>query len=646
MKIVVYALILSFMGLAACSSQNDGSSLPAKSFDSIAPKVERIDPPETEGNFVATNSIFQFYYNELLDIPSLEDQIKLTASKTRSIYETAQLGFRDFNVYEQDERSVSILHQEELYTSIREEVIRTDIDENGVEQRETRTIIEELPRSVVTIVPEGRLALWSLYSLKLESGIKDISQIESFSPVDGSPTTGNFAAQSSLQFGTEDGAWRQAVDVNDAYLSSGYEVGALDYVSDLNTGLVFWVQQSTGANGFSHLFVRAFDQDSQTLASSSQRIDYISAIDGPSNVSDNVLAFASDAELANYCVAWVYQESVMEQGVYARCGSNSIFFDRVAVASHSTSEAVQSLEVYMVDDEFGYVTYLYEGAVYAYLFSVNDVGSVTILDSQVFGGATVEISEFAGALRSFGQGVELNIVYSAFESDLPISEQYSVGHVRYLIDTNRELTIVSQVIERSGSAFQALSSGYDYLGRGFAAWSRGSGIARQFYTANYSGVSWVAPVGVLKDGRGPIVDGSIFVFEDGQALFSWVQEVNGSYQVKVQGQFPNDPDFGFVRPSVLEIRESFSQTSGIQVIGDREGNAIMLFHDSSSTYAVRFRQNIEWDNAWGDPVRLGNYSGSSPRIEMILSDGRIALTDKEWRDGYDAFLLRLFSDFD
>lgn len=639
-KNIAISLFVSSVALSGCSSSNNGTVLPDDEVDNVAPRVRSVEPPEVAATLVPTNSQFRFDYDELLDSSTLSENVTLNSLKSRNIFETSLLGSKDFNRFDVDKRAINLTESQVIFTRSRTEVVRETIDEDGVKNTETRTVIDEVPATTVFVEPQGRLALWSLYSLEFGAGIRDLSPIESISPIDGSVTTGNFASPNSIEFGTADGEWRSFVDVNNDFLSNGFNVSKVDFVSADDQGYVAWLQQSQAIDALSLLYIKEFNQDSQSLVGQAVRLDYVDGVDGGSNVSNDVLDFSTSIFGNEYCATWSYKETASLQGVYLRCASGDQIYPRINFVSHSAANSITSLGIHMTGASSGFVSYLYDEQLYVYSFSVASNSAPTIDGSEVVGGGSLAVVEVE--VVDYGND-RIDILVVSSDTSKAANEQYTLEHAVYQRDNG--LSSDARLIQASGTLQEDISGGFDYLQRGVVGWSAGAGFGRNFFTAKFNGASWSTPSPIAKNANAVVVDSDVFVFDDGQVLFTWISQQGGEYTVSAQGLFPVDSNSAFVIPSVIKLDSSFSEISEVQVMGDREGNALVLFARNPRNIAVRFRQNIEWNSAWGDAEDVGVYGGTKPVLKPIAQDGRFMLLDKQSRIGFDAAALRVFSDF-
>jgi hypothetical protein len=238
----------------------------------------------------------------------------------------------------------------------------------------------------------------------------------------------------------------------------------------------------------------------------------------------------------------------------------------------------------------------------------------------------------------------LNSLLAFYDPSSPSGSEFGLAHFKHEFN-QKTLEMSSLELERGGTQYERLSLGFDFLGRGLAGWIKGAGSERLFFTSRFGGVTWNTAIPVSKLGYGIISDGEVFVYEDGQSIYAWIEAAGGTSKVIVQGLFPDDGVSRFVRPSALQLY-SAPEVGGILVVGDREGNALVSFHAVGRNYAVRFRQNVAWESAWNDADDVGVYSGIRPVLRQIRRDGRMALLNKRSLMSYDEVSLRMFSDFD
>jgi hypothetical protein len=292
----------------------------------------------------------------------------------------------------------------------------------------------------------------------------------------------------------------------------------------------------------------------------------------------------------------------------------------------------------------GVISYLYSGQHYVYAFSpIGDMGSVIVASDMTLRSGE-SASEMAVKLEVNSGRVVLNSLLAFYDPSSPSGSEFGLAHFKHEFN-QKTLEMSSLELERGGTQYERLSLGFDFLGRGLAGWIKGAGSERLFFTSRFGGVTWNTAIPVSKLGYGIISDGEVFVFEDGQSIYAWIEAAGGTSKVIVQGLFPDDGVSRFVRPSALQLY-SAPEVGGILVVGDREGNALVSFHAGGRNYAVRFRQNVAWESAWNDADDVGVYSGIRPVLRQIRRDGRMALLNKRSLMSYDEVSLRMFSDFD
>ena len=639
------SLLACLVLLSSCSSSNDGPVLAELELDTRNPSVREIAPRDLASSIVPANIDFKVNYDELVDPLSVIENVSLIALKSRRIYETSVIGSKDYDPIPRDGRSIYIGQSQEIFTETRTEVLNETVDEDGVVERETRIITEEVVATSLQIVPSERLALSTFYQLSLGEGIKDSSPVASISPIDGLSTTGNFAIPATYEFGTSDGSWRQGMTVNDSFLIDGFNVVGVDYVSVEAAGHALWMQQKASPGAFSHLYARQFDQGRQAFSSDgAERVDYISSLDGVLAQDQEVIDFASGGSDKSYCYAWVAKEALSIQSVFFRCGIDDQLFERINVSAHSDALAISDLSISHDDDEGGFISYRFDSQLYVYAFSAPSAGVPTVVASATIG-AGIAVTEVTTQLQETADGFVLNALLAVSDTSQPSSLRYSLNHA-IISRSGSGLVTSSKLIQSASEPYESLSVGFDFLGRGLAGWLIGSGSERVFLTSRYSGSSWAQPIPVLKSGSGWVFDGRVFVFEDGQSLYAWAENLGASYSLNVQGLFPDDGGARFVRPPVSNLVSTSTDLSSVQVIGDREGNAFVVYNQGSRNYAIRFQQNVSWGQAWGDSVDVGPHSNSPVVIRPVRRDGRMAVIDMHARTGYDSVVMRLFSDVD
>lgn len=644
----IFSLFCGFAILAltvGCSSSNDSATLPEVALDTIAPSALQVSPPEISDNLVDVNAEISVRFSELLDESSLNDHVKLISLKGRDLGTTFNLGTGsdDFNPSVIDERPISLNFSDYLYTRTDTEVIRETVDEDGVTEVEVREVIEEVLGSVVNVAPENeRLSLWTLYSLELGAGIRDMSPVASISPVDGSPSTGNYISPFAVQFGTSDGDWQSTMSVNEDFALDTYSVADFDYASSNDFGAAMWIQGALVPSTFSYLYLRDFDQSLQSFSGGPERVDYIGGVDEILTAPEFVNAFSSKAVDGAHCFTWT-SEAAGISSVFLRCRNANGYQGRMLLASHASSESISFLQIDMSDSNSGFVSYLYSGQYYIYAFDGANRSQPTLLDS-ISSDASVEVVSLVIEAVNVGSTTELNVAVSIFSPSLPVNLRYRIEHHTLSIETG-SLNRATLLVSESAELAEGLSLGFDYLGRGFVGWSAGAGKSRNYYTAYFDTNNWLTKNPVLKNGEATLREGSTFVFHDGQAIYAWVEELSGTYTVKAQGVFPSGSVNSFVRPPVLTLLSTASNINDINVIGDREGNAFVYFNDGERASIFRFRQNIEWGSAWDDKVDLGLLD-RQPLVRPLTRDGRMVLLSIGQNFGHDALRLRPFSDFD
>ena len=642
----IFSLLLGsvlIMLFAGCSSSSDGAVLPEFQEDTIEPGVRSVLPPDLSDSLVITNSELRLMFNELIDESSLTEAVKLVSFKGRDLTKTTLLGSSNISAYEIDERTISLDLDDYLYTSTVTEVIREYVDEDGAPQTEVRQVTEEVPASILRVTPEnGRLALWSLYSLELGAAIRDRSPVNSISPVDGEPSIGNYLAPYSVQFGTEDGAWRSSREVNSLFFLDSYTVPEFDYVSTGRVGATIWIQQASVPSVFSHLYFRGFDQSSQAFNEEPQRVDFIASIDGAAVSSEFVKDFAVDAVNDDHCFTWSTEDAGIIS-LYLRCRNEDGYQSRLLLASHSAIHPISSLQLELTDNGSGFVSYIYNGQYFVYAFDGSRLSQLIVVDSIV-SDAAVEVLELVIDAMTVESTARLNAAVVILNPGLPVDSGHRLEH-HTLEVVSGSFSRNSILVSEGSVPAEKLSFGVDYLGRGLIGWSEGAGKNRNYYTSVFDTVNWLTRVPVSKNGEATILEGAMFMFADGQAIFAWIQEYNGDYEVKVQGVFPAGPGNAFTRPRVLTLVSAQRTIQNIKVVGDREGNAFVYFNEGPRASSFRFRQNIEWGSAWGALEDLGLVSQGIV-MRALAEDGRMALMTTEQVSDYEVLKLNVFSDFD
>ena len=651
---VVWSVLFFFV--SGCSSSDIGATLPGAEQDTKPPSLITVIPNLNDGEMVETNSVFQFNFSERLDISSLTSGLKLYTRKLRNIFESASPS-ADFIISDLDTRERLVETEDRLITVIDRVVLGEEVDDDGVVTEITTNVESEVFATRVNVSSDnGRFALASIYSIVFERSVKDTSSAASVDPTTGALSQGNFLNSTiRYNFSTDDGELQPSSMINTPFHSGSNFVGSIRFESLPDRGYMLWEQlfEETPGNSISGLLYKSFNYGTQEFSQTYGRLDYISSIDaGTSGVENNVLEFASDTQNSVACAVWSNQDNNIapfQQSIMVRCGDGADWAPRLILNSHEFGPSVLSLKVLMLSETSAVVSYVYDGVQYIYKLLVGEgASSVTVQDSTTFGSATLSVQGVALDNANKANGVEAAVaMVSLVDSSAPASERYRLVSNTLVLDSG-VIDLTSTTVETGASIYNQITIGFDLLGTGFSGWLQGTGNDRRLFTSRFSGQFWQTPVGVVKDGRGPITEGGVHVFDDGQSAFYWVQDIGTERQLKVQGAFAVDGGASLARPSPQIVDSNSGSFSSLNFSGDREGNGLLYYGlQGTSFYSVRFLHNTSWDDAWGDPelvassVKTDNIS-----VGQVLNDGRMILAYPNTSATYDALEARAYSDYE
>lgn len=651
-KLLASCVLLSLC--AGCSSTDTGAVLPSSEIDQVAPRLVRSTPGETET--LSANASVQFDFSEVLDKASLKDSVQLVAQKNRDIYSSAIVGSSDFVTVDSDFRKKSLSAEDRLITVEGIVVVGETVDEDDNVVFETIDIVNEVLATRVRVESgAGRFPLASILSVVFSRQTKDTSSIGSIDPVTNELTTGNFLETDfTYSFSIADGELNPPASLNTSFLSGSNFVGKTIFESLTAGGLLLWEQlfEVSPGDETKGLFSKTFDYDLQEFGATPMRLDYISTLDSATNGVDNVvLDSSSDSLGSTVCATWTNQDNdvpPIQQSVMVRCGNGVDYSARVVLNAHVFGPQISLLKVILLSEQSAFVSYVYDDTYYMYklLLSQNGV-AVSLQDSETFGSGSVAVRDVAVA-NSYRGGSSERIValVSIVDSAAPVGESNQLVSNELILDSG-SILVSSSTVQTSGNSFNQVSVGFDELGTGLASWLQGAGNDRRFYTSRYSGNLWQPPVGVVKDGRGPITEGGLHVFKDGQAAFFWVQDIGTEQQLRVQGLFASGGGGSLSRPPFLTVDSSLSAISSLKFSGDREGNGVLLYGlGGARLESIRFLHNTVWDDAWGSPELVAsNANTDSASVGQILEDGRMVFSYPRNSASYDTLETRTFSDY-
>lgn len=651
-KLLAPCVLLSLC--TGCSSSDTGAVLPSSEIDKVAPRLVRSTPSETEA--LSANASVQFDFSEVLDKASLDDSVKLVAQKNRDIYSSAIVGSSDFVTIDSDFRKKSLSAEDRLITVEGVVVVGETVDEDDNVVLETIDIVNELLATRVRVESgAGRFPLASILSVVFSRQTKDTSPIGSIDPVTNELTTGNFLeADFSYSFSIADGELNPPASVNTSFLSGSNFVGKTKFESLTAAGLLVWEQlfEVSPGDETKGLFSKTFDYDVQEFGATPMRLDYISTLDYATNGVDNVvLDSSSDSLGSTVCATWTNQDNdvpPIQQSVMVRCGNGVDYSARVVLRAHVFGPQISLLKVILLSEQSAFVSYVYDGTYYMYklLLSQNGV-AVSLQDSATFGSGSVAVRDVAVANSNEGSSSERIVaLVSIVDSTAPAAERNRLVSNELILDSG-SISVSSSTVETGGNSFNQVSIGFDELGTGLGSWLQGAGIDQRFYTSRYNGNFWQPSVGVVKDGRGPITEGGLHVFEDGQAAFFWVQDIGIEQQLRVQGLFSSGGGGSLSRPPFLTVDSNLSTISSLKFSGDREGNGVLLYDlGGARLESSRFLHNTVWDDAWGSPELVAsNANTDSASVGQILDDGRMVFSYPRTSAPYDVLETRVFSDY-
>lgn len=648
------ALLLVFLLIVGCSSSDTGAVLPSSEVDSVAPQLIKVTPVQTEA--IPANATIQFDFREVLDKASLAESLQVYARKNRDIYSSAIVGSSDFIAVDSDLRDKRVLTEDRLITVLDRVVLSETVDEDGVPVVETVDVVNEVFATRVLVEPgAARFPLSSVYSIVFSRQTKDVSQIDSIDPVTNELTTGNFLeAEIDYSFTIGDGSLQPGEIVNTSFLSGSNFVGTIQFESLDTSGFLFWEQLFQGSSGddVKGLFSKGFDYDLQEFDTTPQRVDYIAVLDGSTTGVDSAVLDTSSDSLGNtLCAAWTNQDNntpPFQQSIMVRCGNGVDYGARIVLNAHLFGPQVSLLKIILLSEQSAFVSYVYDGVHYMYKLLLSDDGvTVSLQDSETFGSGTVSVRDVAFA-RSTIAGASESVValVSIVDSAAAPIDSYQLVSNQLVLDSG-VISLNSSTLETSDTAYNQISIGFDQLGTGLGGWLQGGGSDQRLFTSRFDGTRWQSPVGVVKDGRGPINEGGVHVFEDGQAVFFWVQDIGSEEQLKVQGLFSTGGGASLSRPPVLTIASSLNTLSSLKFSGDREGNGVLFYElGDSLLQSIRFLHNTVWDDAWGSPELVsGAVKVESASVGQILEDGRMVFAYPRDSASYDSLETRIFSDY-
>lgn len=654
------SFVLTFLVLltliSGCSSSESAATLPGSLDDVTPPTLIATVPRDLQDSVINTRTVFQFDFDERLDEESVGAGVKLYANKSRNIFSSIDSDTGSISL-EADLRERIVQVEDRLITVRESVVVGEEVDEDGVVTPVSKEVERELLATRVNLSPGGeRFSLASTYSVVFDRSVRDISSIESIDPTTNLLARGNFlSGDLGFRFSTPDGELRSASSINTAYQSGANFVGKIEFDSLPSGGLLLWKQffEETPSNGVSGIFYKTFDYATQDFSPTSDRLDYSGVLDIDTNsIDNNVLDFASDSEGSIACVTWSNQDSnvaPLQQSIMVRCGDGSIWGGRTIISSHLFDTAVESLSLLMLSDESAFVSYLYKGIQYIYKVALSESGaSVAVQSTASFGGATVEVQDVAVDISKKTNGAESVLALVAvIDSSASVQERYKLLSNEVIFQGD-SISITNSSVESGPSIYSQVSVGVDHFGNGFGGWITGTGNDRRLYTSRFNGRFWQTPIGVVKDGRGPITEGSINVFNDGQAAFYWVQNTGSENQLKVQGAFAVDGGAALARPSPLIVDSSVNDFSSLRFSSDREGNGVLYYGlDNNFFFSVRFLHNKAWSEAWGAPEAVSpNVKMDKFSVSQILEDGRMIFAYVRDDAAYDVLEVRTYSDYE
>jgi len=666
-NIFIFAVMASFLG--GCSSSNDGAVLPEVSYDENAPVVLGFTPSDLDGDPLSGDAEIVVRFDERLDLESIDDSLTFNVRKLRDIYKNDIYDRNVAPALSIDSYIVDTTIENALITveeQITEERLVISGFDEVIEDVVVDTRIVEREATSIKIAPERvRLALATAFTYTFDRGLKDLSPIESVHPISQLRSTGNFI-ENNIEFVFQilDGEWNSASSVNTDSLAGNLSASSASFNSYGPGGALLWKQQYLNESSElkSGVYSKSYDAESQSFISSEARIDYLADLDSATSLANHdVLDQAVDSYDEHACIAWTNLDSTVAPittSVLLRCLDESQNAPRIVLTTLPGQPQIFDLNVEMLSDSRGVVTFRTDGVLYVYAFNVDEQSAaVVVADSLTFGDSINDIvgdSVISASGTSGGESF-FGVVYTSDRSaDASVDDDYAVSHVE-LAHTGSELRIVSGIgselnngiVDSGSESYSNLSLGFDYRGAGFAGWLRGSGIDQTLYTARYDGNIWGNPASVPKNGLGAITAGEVFVYTDGQASFAWVQDTGSGYELKVQGYHAVDGGSSFTRPSAQTLDTSTQTFEYIDIVGDRQGNAMLHFYRAGSLYTSRFLHNTHWVDAWASPELITNTSrDGSASIGTIFEDGRLVLSYVDDSDTFDEVVARTFSDFE
>jgi len=661
----VFGFLVFGLVLSSCSSSNDGTVLPDRVQDDTAPKLLSISPPESADQIVPTSARFTLEFDELLDFDSIVDNTELLATKGRDIYSLSAIGSSEYVDSVLDQRGLSLSASPQLITVNEQEVVREYTDEDGALQTETRTVTFERLATKLSIIPTNRLSLASNYALRLREGLKDVSPINSVSPIDESQTTGNYIdAKIERFFGTADGSWRVPIDVNLPFHTDSNFVASASFSTTPVVGNIFWLQSSgvAPAPQVTQLYSRTYNQGLQSFDAPGIRFDYMSSIDTAPNVgADEVVteyatafsSFAGVSEMdhsSRQCATWINRDSSspLSSTVYARCSDGQGYSPRVLISN--LTGTINDLFIHIVNSEWLVVGFVHNGVVRLHSLAYR-TGSLTAESAGSYDLAGRYVHDVASVQQGLSNYAAVadntSLLLTVEDSSAGLTDKHAIVNLIYELDESGGLSFTTQEVNRGQSMYSSVEFGLSRLGVGFASWLTGVGDL-DLYTSVFDTNVWQAAIKAPKVGGGTILSVRHFVFVDGQALYAWVQRAGGLYYLKVQGLLYADGNYSYARPSVYTLTEGAATISNLNVVGDREGNAFVSFDYLGTEHrAVRFLHNYPWLESWSNVERVAvEARAGSARLAPILEDGRMTMLYIDDADAYDALKLIPFSDFD
>lgn len=646
-------LLLCLTLVVSCSSSELPPQLPDSELDIDAPILVEALPKVSD--VIAANAVIQFDFSEVLDKNSLTDSVNIYALKLRDINTSATADSSKFIVTDSDLRNKNLSVADRLITVTETVVVNETIDEDDFLITETIDVQNEIFVTRVRVGPgDGRFPLASLRSIVFSREVKDVSENDSINPITNEASTGNFLESDVLySFGIGDGEFQAKNDVNTSFLFGSNSVGPTHFESLQNAGYLLWEQlfEDDVGDQVSALFSKGFDYSLQTFDSAPYRVDYIAALDSAtSTLKSTVIDSSSDSFGETMCITWSNENgdtpTPLHQSIMVRCGNGIDYGERVVLDTFSLGSQISLLKILVLSDNHAFVSYVADNKHYIHDLSVDNT-DVSMTDTITFGGGATIVNDVAltSVRRSNGTEQVVALVSVVETTAQPVARYQLISNEIALkggVNLVNSLTLAT-----SESSFSQLSVGFDQFGSGLGGWVQGVGNQQRLYTSRYDGNVWRSAVGVVKDGRGPITEGGVHVFEDGQSVFFWVQDIGTENQLMVQGLFEAAPFGGFSRPAPLMIDSSLGSISSVSFSGDREGNGFLLYDKAGSqVFSSRFLHNTLWDDAWSSPNLVSSEASvSALTASQILNDGRMVFAYPKNSAPYSTLETQVFSDY-